>query len=180
MFLQRIKNLHDRWKFTKYCSHSGFPKANKEWPPLSTLNSDETSSLREWVWEKVGKKGDRATDSEIKQQSPLIFSWAWNKEEKINKASCNKSLMVWKYQAWRKRVEHKITMYILAIYFIINVYHKNTILKKKRKEKPLLFLFSRESHCWHVGMDFYSSFPINMSECVHIYMHTCGVIYTKG
>lgn len=100
--LQRIKNLHDGWKFTKYCSHPGFPKANKEWPPLNTLSSYETSSLRNWVWEKVGKRKDRATDLETKWQRRFIFSWEWNKEEKVNKASCNRSPMIWKYQAWKK------------------------------------------------------------------------------
>lgn len=78
MLLQRIKNLHDRWKFTKYCSHSGFPKANKEWPTLNTLSSYGTSSLRK----QVGEWGDRELDSEIKRQRPFIFSREWNKEEK--------------------------------------------------------------------------------------------------
>lgn len=63
VLLQRIKNLHDGWKFTKYCSHSGFPKASKEWPPLNTLNSYETSSLRKQVWEKMG--GEREMEQRI-------------------------------------------------------------------------------------------------------------------
>lgn len=58
--------------------NTGFPKANKEWPPLNTLSSYETSSLRK----QVGERGDREIDSEIKGQRPFIFSKEWNKEEK--------------------------------------------------------------------------------------------------
>lgn len=101
------------------------------------------------VWEsECGRKWKQGEiEQQIWKENDKDISYSHGNETKrgkINKASSNKSLMVWKYQAWRKKVQREIHMHIVDSYFIIYICYQNTDLKKK--EKPLLFLPTRESY----------------------------------